>query len=83
MCRTTEQYVARIVDEFNRASAKFKPFNSKHEGYAVLAEEVEELWDDIKSDADWDHLETEAIQVAAMALRFLNDVVAKKKTHLV
>ena len=46
---------------------KFKPFNSSHEGFAVLKEEVDELWDAIKSN-DLSAAQKEAIQVAAMAL---------------
>lgn len=78
---TSNYYVSKIVEEVNRASAKFKPFASKHEGFAILNEEVEELWEAIKDDKDWDDLESEAIQVGAMALRFLNDIVAKKKSR--
>lgn len=63
--------------EFIRASEKFPPFNSPHEGYAVIDEEVEEL----KSAIYWgiDHRgapsdpKTEAIQLGAMALRYLVD----------
>jgi hypothetical protein len=56
-----------------------KPFNGIHEGYAVLLEEVDELWDEVKknprkypggSGLHRDAMRKEAIQVAAMALRF-------------
>lgn len=61
-----------LVDiEFGKATKKFGSFNSVHEGYAVLLEEMDELWDDIKANKDPSE---EAIQVAAMALRFLVDV---------
>lgn len=54
------------AEELNCANAKFSPFASAHEGYAVLLEEVEEsademeaikdqmacLWDKIKKDSD-------------------------------
>ena len=32
-----------VAAELNRA-LKWPPFNSAHEGYAILAEEVDELW---------------------------------------
>lgn len=57
--------------EIARAKAKHsKDFNSPHEGYAVLKEEVDEMWDAIKKD-DTQHAVKEAVQVAAMALRFV------------
>jgi len=58
--------------EYERAADKFRPFNSDHEGYAILKEEVDELWDEIKANnhsAAFD----KAVQVAAMAVRFLYD----------
>jgi len=64
-----------------------KEFNSIHEGYAVLLEEVDELWDEVKKNptkAYHDHFDAkgkhklemrkEAIQVAAMAIRFAAEV---------
>lgn len=57
--------------ELNEAKKKFGSFHNAHEGYAVLLEEVDELWDDIKANKD---PSKEALQVAAMALRFLVDV---------
>jgi len=36
------------VQELAKAEKKFPGFNSAHEGYAVLLEEVDELWDEIK-----------------------------------
>jgi hypothetical protein len=89
-----EQAVIELVtDEFRRASALYKPFNSAHEGYAVLLEEVDELWDEVKKN-DRTRCQTkmlaEAKQVAAMGLRFMLDVCKKalqnklaSPTHLV
>lgn len=60
-----------VYDEINRAKAKHGPknFNSSHEGYAVLLEEVDEMWEDVKKDRKAESVE-EAIQVAAMAVRY-------------
>lgn len=69
---------AAITAEALRARRKFPPFNSSHEGYAVLAEEVDELWDDVKAD-NVEHAIEEAIQVGAMALRFIADMRAKQQ----
>jgi len=65
--------MADILEEFERASAKFGKFNSAHEGYAVLLEEVDELWQEVKHGTP-ERMREEAIQVAAMGLRFLVDI---------
>jgi len=53
-------------------------FNSAHEGFAVLKEEVDELWEEIKDrNRDMAAMRAEAIQVAAMAIRFVEDVCDK------
>jgi hypothetical protein len=70
-----------ILNELHAAQTKFRPFNSEHEGYAVLLEEVEELWAEVKKsprNRRPDALRAEAIQVAAMAVRFLLDRCPKK-----
>ncbi len=66
-----------IKAEYDRATELYGSFNSAHEGYAVLLEEVEELWDEVKKSPkkrEPQKMREEAIQVAAMAMRFLNDV---------
>ena len=65
--------IDEIVSELNDAKAKFPPFNSYHEGYAVIFEEMDELWAEIKGNTAPEFVRKEAIQVAAMALRFLTD----------
>lgn len=62
-----------IRAELERA-AKWPGFNSAHEGYAVLAEEVDELWEHVKMNQkkrDLDAMRAEAVQVAAMAVKFV------------
>ena len=65
------------VLEAKRAAGKWPPFNSAHEGFAILLEEIDELkghvWRNQKS-RDIAAMRQEAIQVAAMALRFIADV---------
>ena len=58
--------------EYQFAANKFGNFNSQHEGYAILKEEVDELWDAVK-DNDQELAVEEAVQVAAMAMRFVID----------
>lgn len=69
-----QRVLQQIAEEVERATSKFAPFNSSHEGFAVLMEEVDELWDEVKSNCDPAKMRTEAIQVGAMAVRFLLDV---------
>ena len=71
--------VMPVMIELQEATAKFGRFASPHEGYAILLEELDELWAEIKSKDGFasGRLKKEAIQVAAMALRFLRDVCGK------
>lgn len=73
----TPTAVEKVVRELDRACRTHHTFNSSHEGYAVIKEEFEELWDEIKNNKQEDtkaRQTKEAIQVAAMALRFLVDL---------
>lgn len=68
-------WINRLVDnELRRATEKFGSFHNTHEGYAVLLKEVDELWDDIKANNLYSSCD-EAIQVAAMAMRYLFDLM--------
>lgn len=72
----------KVALEYQNARAKFSPFNSFHEGYAVLLEEVDELWDEIKkkrSDRNIDDIHNEAIQIAAMAIALILDEPEERK----
>jgi len=71
--RVASPLILEVLAELDRATAKFGPFNSAHEGYAVILEELDELWDEIKKN-DAVNVRKEAVQVAAMALRFLMDI---------
>jgi hypothetical protein len=76
-----EEAIALVSSELDLAQETFPPFNSPHEGYAVLKEEVDELWNAVKALPSGtakvepgQEIEYEAKQVAAMALRFLIDL---------
>ncbi len=62
-----------INKEYNRAQTKFPPYNSPHEGYAVIQEELDEMWNDVKGNCHQAAIE-EATQVAATAIRYLVDL---------
>ncbi len=67
----TEVYV-----EIARAKEKYpKNFNSRHEGFSIMKEEVDELWDEVKKkDFDNDAHRMEAVQTAAMAVRYISEL---------
>lgn len=69
--------VNEACEEVSKAMENWPPFNSAHEGYGVLAEEFDELWEHVKTNQkrrDLLEMRKEAVQVAAMALRFAAEV---------
>jgi len=70
-----KETLAAILIEAQEALQRFGPHHSAHESYAVLLEEVDELWDAVrrKQGPNRDEaMRKECIQVAAMALRMLH-----------
>lgn len=70
--------ISLVLDEYYNAVKSHPRFNSRHEGYAILLEEVEELWEVIKKNHIKEpdskiKMKKEAIQVCAMSLRFINE----------
>lgn len=73
--RLSAAAVNEIHREYQRARAKHAPMRGPHEGYAVLLEEVDELWTEVKAKTfDKAAARKEALQVAAMALAFAVEV---------
>ncbi len=68
--RDLDEVLDAIRNEFLRARNKHSPLASAHEGYAVILEELDETWDEIKRD-DFDAAREEAVQVGAMAVAFI------------
>jgi hypothetical protein len=66
--------LAEIRAEVIRARSLHKPFNSPHEAYAILQEEVDEYWDDVKRDRRVPAA-AEAVQVGAVAARIVMEFV--------
>jgi len=70
-----------VVTELSRARTMFPAMHSPHEALAVLEEEVDELRQNVyahnmvKSRDMRPQMREEAIQVAAMALRMIKDVL--------
>ncbi len=83
MLRT--EAMALIKEEYYRATTGFPPFHTNHEGHSLIEEEFDELWDEIKArhpsqrgqkandNQPHSALTNEAVQLGAMALRFLVD----------
>ncbi|KKL84124.1 hypothetical protein LCGC14_1967880 [marine sediment metagenome] len=72
------------ITELKSATLKNGTFNSYHEGYAVILEELDELWEEVKKNPrtrSVSRMRNEAVQVAAMALRFLVDLCGEEVAH--
>lgn len=69
-----DEALAEVRAEVVRAMDRFPAFASPHEGYAVLLEEVDELWNEVKASDNVALALMETVQVAAMAVRFAVDV---------
>lgn len=70
-----EQFFNEVMSEYVRARKKFGPFDNAHEGYAVILEELEEIWDHIRCNANYSEMELEVIQLATMAFAFWLELV--------
>lgn len=72
-----EAAVHEVAVELRTALSTHGPFNSAHEGYAVILEELDELWEEVRKRRGMrstERLRNEAKQVAAMAIRFMLEV---------
>lgn len=78
----SQRYGQRLADEIldELAQARLKhpeKFNSSHEGYAVILEEMDELWEQVRTQngGDKEKMKREAVQIAAMSIRFIQDLI--------
>jgi hypothetical protein len=71
-----QEVVAKeVATELTRATEIYGPIVSAHEGYAIILEELDELKAEIwKKNKDPYKMQEEAIQIAAMAMRFVIDI---------
>lgn len=72
----TASAITDLRREYLEARQRFGDFNSAHEGWAVIKEEMDELWTEVKDNKRPDYerkpaMRKEAQQVAAMALAFM------------
>lgn len=59
--------------ECERAMGLYGPLKTTHEAYAVILEELDEFWDEVKGKQSAT-MHFELIQVAAMAIRTIYDL---------
>lgn len=71
-----DNVLQEVKTELAKARKAHPDMNSAHEGYAVILEELDELWEEAKghSPNQLKRMREEAVQVAAMAVRFIEDV---------
>ena len=71
--------INEISAEVRRAKTLFPTnFHNQHEAYAVILEEIDELWDEIKKNHknyDLEAQRTEAKQAAAMLVRLMVELL--------
>lgn len=75
--------VAQVLRELREAEERFPPFRSPHEGISIIREEFEELWAEVKANKSnpgidperREAMRKEATHLAAMAVRFLVDLL--------
>ena len=72
-----EQVAREVVAEATRAAAKWPPYGSAHEAYGLLAEELAEFFDCVRTNQnkrDIAEMRAELVQLAAVAFRTIIDV---------
>lgn len=63
--------------EYKRACKLYSKFNSNHEAYAVIKEELDELWDEIRKNKGIngnEQIKHELIQIGAMVVKYLKNL---------
>lgn len=72
---SVEDVFGQIQIELEKVKKKHKPFNSPHEGWAIMLEEVDELWEHVRANTGRGvEAKKEAIQIAVAAIRYITDL---------
>lgn len=75
-----DRALGTMRDELLAAMTKHAPMHSPHEGHSVIREELEELWEHVRSDTGQSRAaRKEAFQVAAMGLRYALDLCSDEQ----
>ncbi len=70
-------FVRRVERELVDARGKHSPIHSAHEGYAVILEELDELWEEVRkkrAERSDERMWNELVQIGAMAQRVAEDL---------
>jgi vacuolar-type H+-ATPase catalytic subunit A/Vma1 len=73
----TKNILDEVYKEVRVAQRKHSPFNSSHESYAVIKEELEEYWEEVKKksgDRDRENMRKELLQIAASAIKAIESM---------
>ena len=66
--------IQEIKTELDRANNLYPPFKSLHEAYAVILEELDEFWDEVKKKhPDSKNTKEKLIQIAAMCIKTIEN----------
>lgn len=71
-------FLELVAAEVARAEAHNKPMNSHHEAYAVILEELDEYWQEVKNKPHTRNetaMLEELVQIAAMCARTAKDLL--------
>jgi NTP pyrophosphatase (non-canonical NTP hydrolase) len=83
---TGATFADSVAAELDKARSAFpREQSSAHEGFAILKEEVDELWDMVRlkqSKRDAEAMFKELVQIAAMAQRMAEEVVMRGRLHV-
>jgi hypothetical protein len=77
-------FVRAVAEELQRARERQKPFNSLHEAYAVLLEEMEEFWEEVRlkcENRDPLRILQELVQIASVCQSVAEDDALLKGDH--
>lgn len=68
-----------VMDEIVRARRMHGEYSSPHEGWAVILEEVDEIWEEVKKNQGrGKSAYDEAKQIACTAIRYMCEVATRK-----
>lgn len=72
-----DSVIEAVRKEVHRAVKKHGAFNSAHEAYGVLLEEVDEFWEEVRkkrSQRSKKQMRAELIQIAAVAIKAIKSL---------
>ncbi len=61
-------FLNAVMEEYQKAREHHPSTPNGHSGYAVMLEEVEEVWQEVKHPTVYENLFGECVQTAAMAM---------------